>query len=86
LFAEDDMVITFHDLSMVFATMDKEQESFLCLQPPPQLAVAHMIIIGGTGKYEGASGEFTGTFQGQQVGESGALDAETGTIKGWIER
>lgn len=74
------------DQSMLFATMDTTKKSFLCLQPPPQLALAHMIIFDGTGKYEGAEGHLTGTFQGQQVGESGALGAETGTIKGWIER
>jgi len=85
-FAEDDMVVTFEDQSMLFATMDTTKKSFLCLQPPPQLALAHMIIFDGTGKYEGAEGHLTGTFQGQQVGESGALGAETGTIKGWIER
>jgi len=87
LFSQDDMVVTFEDQSMLFATMDTTKESFLCFQDPyPQLAVAHMMIIGGTGKYEGASGEFTGTFHGQQVGVSGALGAETGTIVGEIEK
>ena len=87
LFFQDDMVVTFEDQSMLFATMDTTKESFLCfLDTPTQLAVAHMKIIGGTGKYEGASGEFTGNFEGQQVGASGALGAETGTIKGWLER
>jgi len=88
LFEFDDMIVTFPDLSMLFATMDETKPpGFTCLFDSfPQLAVAHMKIIGGTGKYEGASGEYTGTFTGEPVGESGTLWAETGTIKGWIER
>ena len=88
LFAYDDMIVTFPDLSMLFATMDDTKPpGFHCfLDSFPQLAVAHMKIIGGTGKYAEASGEYTGTFHGGPVGESGTLGYETGTIKGWIER
>ena len=88
LFQFDDMIVTFPDLSMIFATMDDEMPpGFHCFMDPfPQRAVAHMKIIGGTGKFEGASGKYTGTFTGQPVGESGSLWAETGTIEGWIDR
>ncbi len=87
LFEYDDMIVTFPDLSMLFATGKDDPPGFHCfLDPFPQLAVAHMKIIGGTGKYAGASGEYTGTFRGGPVGESGTLGYETGTIVGEIVR
>jgi len=82
-FAFDDMVITFEDLSMIFAKQDPDNPGWNCFTPEP--AVANMVITGGTGKYEGAGGNYRGIFEGTTVGDSGALIAETGTIKGWIE-
>ena len=83
-FAFDDMVTTFEDLSMLFAKMDPFLRGWLCFTGEP--AVANMVITGGTGKYKDAQGQYQGIFDGTTVGDSGALIAETGTIKGWIER
>ena len=83
-FAHNDMVITLDSHSMIFA---KLQAGWVCFNPDYTVsAEAHMIITGGTGKYEGASGHFMGTFEGQSVGTSGFLSAETGTIVGEIYR
>jgi hypothetical protein len=83
-FAHNDMVITLDELSMIFAKLD---EGWVCFNSNNTVsAEAHMIITGGTGKYDGASGYFMGTFVGQPVGTSGFLAAETGTIVGEIYR
>jgi hypothetical protein len=86
-FNPNDMVITFEDLSMLFAELEGPDGGWVCVQPDGTVtAEAHMSIIGGTGKYQDASGWFIGKFNGQQVGMSGLLQAETGTIVGEIER
>ena len=81
-FAFDDMVIIFEDLSMLFAEMEAPNRAWSCFTGEP--AVANMVIIGGTGKYEGAEGYFKGIFDGTTVGGSQTLIAETGTIIGEI--
>jgi len=84
-FSPNDMVITFEDLSMLFAALGPDG-GWVCFQTDgTATAEAHMSIIGGTGKYQDASGWFIGKFNGQQVGISGLLQAETGTIEGEIE-
>ena len=83
-FAHNDMVITMDSLSIIFA---KLEAGWLCFNANGTVsAEAHMIITGGTGKYDGASGNFMGIFEGQSVGTSGFLAAETGTIVGEIYR
>lgn len=85
-FSANDMVITFADESMIFAKLGIAG-GWICFQLDGTVtAVANMTVIGGTGRYEGATGEFTGEFTSQAVGESGALIAETGTITGSIDR
>ncbi len=89
MFLQNDMVITFPDRSMIFAKLDPAPAGggWICFTGVGTVtAEAHMVITGGTGKYEKAGGEFVGRFAGAQVGTSGALSAETGTIEGWIER
>ena len=53
-------------------------------------AVFEMEITGGTGRFLNATGNFVGKFDGIPGGppvyDPGALLAETGTIKGWIEQ
>ena len=84
-FANNDMVVTLADLSMLFAELE---EGWACfnLEDGTVNAEAHMIITGGTGKYKDATGDFTGTFLGQPVGTSGILSEETGEIEGHIDR
>jgi hypothetical protein len=82
--AHNDMVVTLDELSMIFA---KLQTGWVCFNADGTIsAEAHMIITGGQGKYEGASGYFEGHFLGQPVGTSGFLAAETGRIEGQIDR
>ncbi len=83
-FAHNDMVVTLDELSMIFA---KLQTGWACFNADGTIsAEAHMIITGGKGRYEGASGYFEGHFLGQPVGTSGFLAAETGRIEGRIDR
>lgn len=82
-FEFDDMVIIFGDLSMLFAKMDPDLRGWQCFTGEP--AVANMMIIGGSGRYEDAQGKFQGIFQGVIFEDSEALIAEYGTIKGLIE-
>jgi hypothetical protein len=83
-FAHNDMVITLDSLSMIFA---KLETGWVCFNNDGTVsAEAHMSITGGAGKYEGATGYFTGNFLGQSVGTSGFLAAETGNIEGEIYR
>ncbi len=93
-FVNDDLVATFADQSMLFATLDPALGGWVCLfnsgasaEPLPP-AVFHLEITGGTGRYEGVTGQLTGTFMGILLGTnaSGALLAETGTIVGTINR
>lgn len=83
---KNDFVATFADQSMIFATLDPDLGGYVCLGPIP--AEFNMIITGGTGRFEGATGQFTGTFNaypiGPPVSSLGALLAETGTIVGEI--
>jgi len=83
-FKFDDMVIIFEDQSMLFAKMNPILQGWQCFTGEP--AVANMEIVGGTGKYEGARGEFQGMFWGFTFEDSEALIAEWGTIEGFIER
>ncbi len=86
---QNDMVITFPDQSMIFAKLNPAagKGAWICFTGPDTVAaVANMTITGGTGRFEGAEGNFVGKFVGRQVGASGALAAETGTIEGSIER
>lgn len=88
LFSPNDMVIMFADLSMIFAE-EAEEGGWVCFPSPvgdPVTAVSNMTVTGGTGRFEGATGEFVGEFVSFPVGDSGAVIAETGTIKGWIDR
>jgi len=88
LFSPNDMVITFADLSMIFAK-EAEESGWVCFptgEGDPVTAVANMTVTGGTGRFEGATGGFVGEFVSFPVGDSGAVIAETGTIKGWIDR
>ena len=82
-FLENDMVVTFEDQSMLFAIL-KPGKGYICIGQEP--AVFVLDIVGGTGEYEGATGTLTSTFMGQQVGTSGILWAQTGTIVGEIVR
>jgi hypothetical protein len=83
-FAYNDMVVTFEDRSMLFAELDSVGGGWSCFTGKP--AVANMKITGGTGRYKSAEGQFQGVFDTPFMGETGALLAETGTIKGWIDR
>lgn len=83
-FFSNDMAVILDDLSMIFARLDA---GWACFNNDGTVsAEAHMIVTGGAGKYEGASGYFEGNFSGRPVGTSGFLSAETGIIEGEIDR
>jgi hypothetical protein len=92
-YERNDMVVTFADQSMFFAILVEGYacifNSFAFAEPLPS-AVFEMEVTGGTGRYMNATGNFVGKFDGIPVGPPvyppGAFLAETGTIKGWIER
>lgn len=82
-FLENDMVVTFEDQSMLFAIL-KPGKGYICVGQEP--AVFVLDVVGGTGEYEGVTGTLTYTFMGQQVGITGILWANTGTIVGEIAK
>jgi hypothetical protein len=90
-FVNDDLVATFADQSMLFATPDRGWVSIFnpaAVNEPVPPAVFHLEITGGTERYEGVTGQLTGTFIGAPPGPnaSGALLWETGRIVGTINR
>lgn len=81
-----DMVARFPDLSLLFASIDETNPGYLCLDPVAghSTFVSNMMIIGGTGRFEGATGAITGTGDGYYFPSGGALAGEVGEITGEI--
>ena len=84
----DEMVAVFPDLSLLFANLLDGGEAYLCSSKegePPSFFKIDMEIVGGTGRFEGAGGQFTGTGDGYgKYFPNTPLSAETGEFKGWI--
>jgi hypothetical protein len=83
--AEDPLLFTFEDLSLLFANGD----GVICLDisgPPPFSAVFEFDIMftGGTGDFEGATGTALIRGEAVPVSNDGSFLAETGTIVGTI--
>lgn len=85
--AKGDMVARFRDLSLLFASIDETNPGYLCmdLAAGRSTFVANMLITGGAGRFEGATGTITGTGDGYYFDSGGALAAEVGEITGTIE-
>ena len=82
--AEDPLIFTFNDLSLLFA--DGSGEICVDLTSPTFNSVFRFDITftGGRGKYEGATGTAVITGEAQPVSADGSFLAETGTIVGTI--
>ena len=84
-FDKNDFVALFPDQSLLFASINMTDYGILCAGAAGTYFKVKMDIMGGTGRFEGASGSFTGEGYGHPfspdltlVGESGEL---TGVIK-----
>ena len=73
-----DMVARFRDLSLLFASVDGDNPGYLCIDTMAGRSTfeSNMKITGGTGRFEGASGEITSTGTGYYFLSGGALAGE----------
>jgi hypothetical protein len=85
-FIQDEFVAVFNDLSLLFAKLKEGGDAYVCVcvDPPQTTFKFDMEIFGGTGRFEGATGEFTATGVGHGGGFDGPLSAESGRFKGKI--
>jgi hypothetical protein len=84
-FDKNEFVALFPDQSLLFASVDPDQGGRLCFGSTGTYFIVKMIITGGTGRFEGASGSFTGTGYGypNQTAD-GTLVGEHGNLTGKI--
>jgi hypothetical protein len=80
--AEDPLIFTFNDLSLLFA--DGSGEICLDLATFDSVFRFDITFTGGRGKYEGATGTAVITGEAHPVSVDGSFLAETGTIVGTI--
>ncbi len=75
-------MFTFNDLSLLFATGTGE----VCfdLLTGRGTGTVDLTFTGGTGRFEGATGEAVTVFEIQPVSSEGAFSAETGQTVGTI--
>ena len=80
--AEDPLVFTFQDLSLLFADGNGE----ICVDLTTGLSTFRFDIVffGGRGGFEGATGTAVITGEAEAVSADGSFLAETGTIVGTI--
>ena len=84
---QNEMVARFSDLSLLFAI--HAPDSYLCSTEEGTTTFnINMVVSGGTGRFEGATGNFTGTGFGYPLNPdpntNGPLSAETAEIIGTI--
>ena len=80
-FDKNEFVALFPDQSLLFASVDTNKGGRLCLGETGTYFIVEMIITGGIGRFEGASGGFTAegngypfpTLDGTLVGENGRV-------------
>ncbi len=79
---ENPQVLTFNDLSLLFATGDGE----VCIDLLTGIATGtvDLTFTGGTGRFEGATGEAVSDFEIVPVSSDGSFNSETGTTVGTI--
>jgi hypothetical protein len=84
--AYSDMVARFRDLSLLFASYDGANPGYLCVDLAAGRSIFenNLVITGGTGRFEGASGTITGTGDGYYFASGGALAGEVGEMTGTI--
>ena len=81
---ENPLVFTFKDLSLLFA---KGGSGVVCIDlqnPGITTFEIEIEIMGGRGRFEGATGVVVIKGEGEAVSSDGSFIGETGTIEGWI--
>ena len=81
---ENPLVFTFKDLSLLFA---KGGSGVVCIDlqnPGITTFEIEIEIMGGRGRFEGATGVAVLKGEGEAVSADGSFIGETGTIDGWI--
>jgi hypothetical protein len=85
-YEQNEFVAIFNDLSMLFAKIDENGDSYLCVDYSVGTTFkVDMEITGGTGRFNGATGYFTATGVGLGQYFEGPLSAETAKFKGRID-
>ena len=85
-FEDGGFVETFSDHSLLFSVIDPDPnaDNALCVDfQGPATGIFDYVIIGGAGRFEGATGKATVTVT--SWGVTSELSAEVGTIKGTVE-
>jgi hypothetical protein len=81
---ENPLVLTFNDLSLLFA---KGGSGLVCidlLHPGVTTFEIDITFMGGRGRFEGATGVAVIKGEGESVSADGSFSGETGTIVGWL--
>lgn len=83
---ENPIVITFPNLSLLFAKLATSTTGDVCLDFSTGRGegVIPIMFTGGRGRFEGASGNAEIKFETQAVSSSGNFSGETATVKGTI--
>lgn len=92
---ENPIVITFPDLSLLFAKLAEGAVGDICLELDPDVLPAiiptgrsggkiPIMFTGGRGRFEGASGEAMIEAEIEAVSSNGNFSGETATVKGWV--
>jgi len=89
---QNEMVARFSDLSLLFAIHASTPDSYLCSTAVGTTFNIHMMVTGGTGRFEGVTGNINGSGFGYPLnpdpdsyGPDGPLSAETANITGTID-
>jgi hypothetical protein len=84
-FVDGGFVETFNDQSMLFYALDESPgaDNALCIGAYPTTGIFDYIITGGTGRFEGATGNATVQVTSWPVSEG--LSAEAGTLTGTVQ-
>lgn len=82
LVTENPLVFTFNDLSLLFAT--GSGEVCIDLLTGRGTGTIDLTFTGGTGRFEGATGEAVTVFEINPVSSNGSFSSETGTTVGTI--
>ena len=89
---ENPIVITFPDLSLLFAKLAENKVGDFCLELEMPVGIPTgrsegkipIMFTGGRGRFEGASGEAMIEAELEAVSINGNFSGETATVKGWV--
>ena len=84
-FDKNDFVALFPDQSLLFASINQDTDGIFCAGADSNYFKVKMDVMGGTGRFEGASGEFIGEGYGYSFTPTVTLAGENGKITGKIK-